>query len=141
MGGSERVKSRADNSDINISRLLETVLEETSQDNIQQDLTANINNEERCQKPREGTVLADSTNFQNNSPIINSPNFNASENRSPNLSTIEYGSFHCAKFRDGKRCDTCKHMVEKSYVVSHFYNQTFRIHGHLAHDIGVPNKR
>ena len=32
-------------------------------------------------------------------------------------------------------------MVEKSYVVSHFYNQTFRIHGHLAHDIRVLNKR
>ena len=60
---------------------------------------------------------------------------------SRNMNTLEYGSFHCAKFRNGKRCDMCKHMVEKGYVESKFYKQKFRIHGHLAHDIGVENKK
>ena len=31
-------------------------------------------------------------------------------------------------------------MVERNYVESTFYNQKFRIHGHLAHDIGDQNK-
>ena len=64
-----------------------------------------------------------------------SSNFQTIDNNSK-----EYGSFQCAKFRAGKKCDLCKHMVQTNFVTSGLYNQKFRIHGHLAHDVSEANK-
>ena len=54
---------------------------------------------------------------------------------------LEYGSFHCAKYRSGKKCEVCSHMVERSHVYSIFFKQKFRIHGHLSHDFSPADRK
>ena len=46
-----------------------------------------------------------------------------------------WGSFHCMKYRQGKKCDLCSHMTETSTIESFYFQKKFRIHGHLAHDV------
>ena len=53
---------------------------------------------------------------------------------SPTTDLDKWGSFHCAKFKEGKRCDLCSHMKETSVIESLYFSKQHRIHGHLAHD-------
>ena len=56
--------------------------------------------------------------------------------RDPSNSDLdEWGSFNCAKFKSGKKCDLCSHMRETSVIESLYFSKNHRIHGHLAHDI------
>ena len=48
-----------------------------------------------------------------------------------------YGSFHCEKFKRGKKCELCSHMRETNFIYSHQYKTKFRIHGHLSHDLSL----
>ena len=44
------------------------------------------------------------------------------------------GSFYCAKFRQGKSCDTCLYLKrETSFEESVHYGKKFAVHGHLVH--------
>ena len=95
---------------LNISNILDTVLEEIPEESNNQ-----ISSDQQQQQHQ----------FQQQHLGQNTP--------SPNSDI--YGSFQCAKFKSGKRCDLCKHMVETSYVKSKYFNTKIRIHGHLAHDI------
>ena len=63
-----------------------------------------------------------------------------SQNQSVNPS-LEYGYFHCTKLKDGKKCDICSHIREIIFIFSHFYQQNFRIYGHLAHDQSSDNTK
>ena len=56
------------------------------------------------------------------------------------LPSLPWGSFHCAKYKSGKRCDLCDHMMETDCVVSFFYLKRHRIHGHLTHDFSPEGK-
>ena len=46
----------------------------------------------------------------------------------------KWGSFHCDKFKMGRKCDLCSHMIEKKHVQSFHFGVPSKIHGHLSHD-------
>jgi hypothetical protein len=44
------------------------------------------------------------------------------------------GSFYCQKFKQGKSCDTCKHLQRETSVVQSYHSgKKFAVHGHLTH--------
>ena len=47
---------------------------------------------------------------------------------------LEWGTWHCLKFKNNKPCDFCLHMDESRDVKSTFFDKTFKIHGYLRHD-------
>ena len=51
-----------------------------------------------------------------------------------NLGGQKWGSFHCQKYREGGKCDLCKHMQEKEVIQSFHFGTSSKIHGHLTHD-------
>ena len=54
---------------------------------------------------------------------------------------FQYGSFHCRKYKMGKKCELCSHMEETDYVYSHYFKTKFRVHGHLSHDFSPIDKK
>ena len=54
---------------------------------------------------------------------------------------LQYGSFHCDKYKKGKKCELCSHMMETNFVYSHYFKTKFRIHGHLSHDYSITGRR
>ena len=46
----------------------------------------------------------------------------------------KWGSFHCDKFKRGRKCDLCSHMIEKDHVQSFHFGIPSKIHGYLSHD-------
>ena len=47
----------------------------------------------------------------------------------------KWGSFHCNKFKQGRKCDLCRHMTEKDCVKSFHFGVSSKIHGKLSHDL------
>ena len=53
---------------------------------------------------------------------------------------LPWGSWHCAKFRNGGRCEACRHMTETETVDSFHFGTKIKIRGHLRHDYAPPGK-
>ena len=53
---------------------------------------------------------------------------------SPPPPSLPWGSFHCDRYKSGKRCDVCSHMREVDHIRSIYFQRNNRIHGYLAHD-------
>ena len=67
--------------------------------------------------------------------IIENQNDPLIENEPPeNILTRKWGSFHCDKFKNGRKCDLCSHMVEKGCINSFHFGVYAKVHGHLCHD-------
>merc|ERR1711994_1032324 len=47
---------------------------------------------------------------------------------------LQWGSWHCRKFRSGGKCSFCSHMKETTTIESYHFGTTHKIHGYLAHD-------
>ena len=47
---------------------------------------------------------------------------------------LPWGSFHCQKFTNGGKCDTCSHMRQTDHVHSYHFGTDIKIRGHLSHD-------
>ena len=113
-------------SNIDISNILETIAEKT-----QPDLPSNIN--AICDEPTLGALgdvhlSQDMRRGRGETTEIQDKNF-------------QYGSYHCDKFKQGKKCELCSHMEEKKYVYSDHFKKKVRIHGHLHHDYFEEGKR
>ena len=54
--------------------------------------------------------------------------------------SLPWGSWHCVKFRNGGRCETCRHMKETETVESFHFGTKIKIRGHLRHDFSPPGK-
>ena len=54
---------------------------------------------------------------------------------------FQYGSFHCMKYKMGKKCELCSHMVETNFAYSHYFKAKFWIHVHLSHDLSPIDKK
>ena len=91
------------------------------ENNDQQNLQEN-NDQLNLQISATNQNLNLSATVQNLQPSATNQNLHLSA-----TSQNEYGSFHCAKFKPGKKCDTCKHMTETNFVESKY----FKVQGDL----------
>ena len=78
----------------------------------------------------ESSTNLNQNEIQNDPPLENGSTANSESN-----SNEKWVSFHCVKFKMGRKCDLCSHMIEKDCVKSFHFGVSSKIHGNLSHDV------